>query len=256
MTACCLVMAVCATDRYVAVNGDDANDGSSWTTAYATIQTALSKSAVGDNVLVGAGVYNQSISLKDGVNVLGGYNPATGERDIDVFATILDGTGLNKFLIVKYDNDCTNPTLVEGLTLRNAEHGNEGGGAFIRGNVTMNLCSIINCKGSSGGGVYARSKTAGVPAVVKNTLIELCNAESSGGAAYLYENALMENCIIRGCGGKYGAIRSHKAGVIVRNCVLYNNSASVDGWPDSGGLYNETGAEAYNITSCNNYGAK
>ena len=254
--ACCVFAVSFATDRYVSTSGDNSNDGLSWAKAKATISSAVSSASSGDNIYVGAGIYNEMVSVKDGVNMLGGYNPATGERDIDAYKTILDGTDLNKYLIVKYDNDCTTPTLIEGFTIQNAEHSSEGGGAFIRGNMTLNLCTITNCKGSNGGGVYVRSKDATIPGYVTNSVIELCSAESSGGAAYLYENAVMENCIIRGCAGKYGAIRSHKAGVIVRNCVLHNNAATVDGWPDSGGLFNEDGAEAYNLTVCNNYGAK
>ncbi|MBR1807850.1 MAG: fibronectin type III domain-containing protein [Paludibacteraceae bacterium] len=253
---CCMFLSAIATDRYVAASGSDSNDGLSWANAKASVKTAVSASSAGDNVYVGAGVYNEQVAVKDGVNMFGGYNPATGERDIEVFKTILDGTGLNNMIIVKYDNDCTNPTLIEGFVLQNAEHSHEGGGAFIRGNMTLKSCTITNCSGSNGGGVYARSKTEGVPAVITDCVIELCSATSSGGGAYLYENAVMENCIVRGCAGKYGAIRSHKAGVIVRNCVLHNNAATVDGWPDSGGIFNETGAEAYNLTICNNYGAK
>ncbi len=261
LTAICLVTAVCATDHYVAKTGNDSNDGLSWAKAKATIAGGLSGVTAGDNVYIGTGIYKEGISVKDGVNILGGYNPATGERDLDAFPTILDGTDLGKFLIVKYDNDCANPTLIEGLVLQNAEHSNEGGGAFVRGNMTLNLCTITNCKGSSGGGVYMRSKNAELYATVKNCVIELCNATSSAGGAYLYENALLENCIIRGCGGKYGgAIRNGggegKKNCIVRNCVLHNNAATVDGWPDSGGIYNEGGQIAYNITSCNNYGSK
>ena len=252
------MMALCvsATDRYVATTGDDANDGLSWANAKATIGAAISASAAGDNVLVAAGSYAEGISVKDGVNVLGGYNAATGTRDIDAFVTVLEGQDLGKYLIVKYDSDCANPTLIEGLTLQNAEHENDGGGAYIRGNMTLNRCVIRNCHGKNGGGAYIRSKTAASPAVVSNTVIELCSSSSSGGGAYVYENAVMENCIVRGCGGKYGAIRNHQAGCIVRNCVVYNNSANVDGWPDSGGIFNEDGALTVNCTVCNNYGAK
>ena len=250
---CATTLCATATDRYVAPTGADSNDGLTWATAKATIAGGLSGAVAGDNVLVAAGTYAEFISVKDGVNILGGYNAATGARDIDVFATILDGTGLNKFLIVKYDNDCVNPTLIEGLILENAEHGNEGGGAFIRGNITLNRCIIRNCHGSNGGGVYARSKTEGVPAVVSNCLIELCSSTSSGGGAYLYQNAEMNNCIIRGCTGKYGAVRS-KATCVMRNCVLHNNTCTVDGWPGSAGIYNESGAKAYNCTVANNQG--
>ena len=94
---CAASLSALATNRYVATNGDDANDGLSWATAKLTITAAISASSAGDNVMIAAGTYPEAISIKDGVNVLGGYNAATGVRDIDVFQTILDGTDLGKF---------------------------------------------------------------------------------------------------------------------------------------------------------------
>ena len=254
LTICAASFSAFATNRYVAKTGDDNNDGLSWATAKLTIGAAMNNSSAGDVVMIAAGTYPEFISIKDGVNVLGGYNAATGLRDIDMYQTILDGSELGKFLIVKYDSDCSNPTLIEGLVLINAEHSNEGGGAFIRGNITLNRCIIRNCHGSNGGGVYAKGGSAATPAIVSNCLIELCTATSSGGGAYLYENAEMRGCIVRGCGGKYGAIRSHKAGCVISNTVVYNNSCTVDGWPGSAGIFNEAGGKVYNCTVCNNQG--
>ncbi len=245
-----------STDRYVSPSGDNSNNGLSWATAKATIQNAVNASSAGDNVLVASGIYNETVSLKDGVNIRGGYNAATGLRDMDVFQSILDGTGLGKFLIVKYSPDCVNPTYVEGMILQNTDYAGEGGGAFIRGNVILDRCIIRNCKGTGGGGVYANAASADVPAVIKNTTIELCDASSSGGGAYLYANAVMDGCIVRGCGGKYGAIRAHKAGCVIKNTIVHNNSCTVDGWPNSGGIFNEAGAQVINCTVCNNYGAQ
>ena len=201
-----------------------------------------------------AGTYNESVSIKDGVQIRGGYDATTGQRDIEANKSILDGTGLGKYLLVKYDNDCETPTYVEGLIIQNSEYGGEGGGAFIRGNVILDRCIIRNCKGSGGGGVYAEASKAEAPAVIRNTTIELCQATSSGGGAYLYANAVMENCIVRGCTGKYAAIRLHKAGCAVTNCVIYNNTCNVDGWPGSAGIYNEVGGKVYNCTVVNNQG--
>ena len=250
---CAASFSAMAVNRYVAKTGDDANDGLSWATAKLTIGAALSLSTNGDNVMIAAGTYPEFISIKDGVNVLGGYNATTGLRDIDMYQTILDGDELGKFLIVKYDSDCSNPTLIEGLVLINADHSNDGGGAFIRGNVTLNRCVVRNCKGNSGGGVYAKASSASTPAIISNCIIELCSSTSSGGGAYLYENAEMNGCIVRGCCGKYGAIRSHKAGCVIRNTLVYNNSCCVDGWPASAGIFNEAGGKVYNCTVCNNY---
>lgn len=97
-----------------------------------SIKSAVESCHTGDTVFVSSGLYNEYVSIVDGVNILGGYNADTGARDIETFETILDGTGLGKYLIVKYDSPCENPTLIEGLTLQNAEHSSDGGAAYIR----------------------------------------------------------------------------------------------------------------------------
>ena len=254
LTLCAATLCASATIRYVSPNGDNAKDGLSWANAKASVNEAVKASSKGDEVYVAAGTYNETVSLKDGVQIRGGYNATTGLRDIENFKSILDGTGLGKFLIVKYSPDCTVETYVEGMIIQNSDYGGEGGGAFIRGNVILDKCIIRNCLGSGGGGVYAQASSADAPAVIRNTTIELCDATSSGGGAYLYQNAVMEGCIVRGCSGKYGAVRLHKAGCVIRNSVLYNNTCSVDGWPGSAGIFNEQGGLVENCTVVNNQG--
>ena len=96
-----MVFSMQAVNRYVSTMGDDSNDGKSWTTARATIESALYSAEVGDTVFVAAGTYNQMFSIQDGKHVFGGYDPKSGLRSTEAFATVLDGTDLSKFLIVK-----------------------------------------------------------------------------------------------------------------------------------------------------------
>ena len=234
-----------AVNKYVAAGSD--GDGLSWATAKGSIKPTVESCHVGDTVFVALGTYNEYISIVDGVTILGGYNASTGERDIERFETILDGTDLGKYLLVKYDNPCENPTLIEGFTLQNAEHSSDGGGAYIRANVTLSKCYIKNCKGANGGGIYNNG------GVVKDCIIELCSSTSSGGAIR-NEGGIVENCIMRGNQGKYGTIRN-EAGGIVRNCIIHNNAATVSGWPNSGGIYNPGGIVANCIIACN-YGSQ
>lgn len=234
-----------AANQYVTVNGD--GDGQSWATAKGSIKSTVESCQAGDTVFVAAGVYNEYVAIVDGVTILGGYDANTGMRDIETFETILDGTDLGKYLLVKYDSPCEHPTLIEGFTLQNAEHSSEGGGAYIRANVTLSKCYIKNCAGSNGGGVFNNGGT------VKDCIIELCSATSSGGAIR-NDGGIVENCIMRGNQGKYGTIRNENGG-IVRNCILHNNAATVSGWPNSGGIYNPSGIVANCIIACN-YGSQ
>ena len=234
-----------AANRYVSAGSD--GDGLSWATAKGSIKSAVESCHTGDTVFVSSGLYNEYVSIVDGVNILGGYNADTGARDIETFETILDGTGLGKYLIVKYDSPCENPTLIEGLTLQNAEHSSDGGAAYIRANITLSKCRIKNCKGQNGGGVFNDG------GVIKDCIIELCSSTSSGGAIR-NSGGIVENCIMRGNQGKYGTIRNENGG-IVRNCIIHNNSATVSGWPNSGGIYNPSGIVANCIIACN-YGSQ
>ncbi len=239
-----------ASNKYVTPSGDDAADGKSWATALATIQTAVWNCPAGDTIFLAEGTYNQAFSVGDGITLLGGYNPANGLRDIEQYPTILDGTGLDKWIIVKYDGDPENHIFIDGLTMQNANHNQEGGAIFMRGNMTLSNCYIHHCHGSNGGGIMIEAGSSGVLPLVRNCIIELCSSSSSGGGIR-NKGGLVENCIIRGCQGKYGTIRND-AGTI-RNCVLHNNAATVSGWPNSGGIYN-LGGVVEHCTVCNNYG--
>ena len=250
LTVCTVAVCASASNKYVRPDGDDGNDGKSWENAFATIQTAVWGVPSGDTVFIAEGFYNQAFSVSDGQTILGGYNPATGERDIELYETVIDGTDMGKWIIVKYDAPPTALITIDGITMQNAEHTNEGGAMYMRGNMIVSNCKFINCKGSNGGGIHLEQGAATVQGIIRNCLFELCSATSSGGAIR-NKGGLIENCIIRGCEGKYGSIRND-AGTI-RNCVLYNNSASVSGWPNSGGIYNP-GGEIINCTLCNNWG--
>jgi hypothetical protein len=50
------------TNRYVAKDGNDANDGSTWALAKLTIQAGVNLIASGDTLYIGAGVYNETIT--------------------------------------------------------------------------------------------------------------------------------------------------------------------------------------------------
>lgn len=240
-----LPLGVLAGNKYVTPSGDDSQSGNSWAEAYETVQKGVWNAGVGDTVFVAEGTYNQVFAVTDGVHVFGGYQASTGLRNVEVFPTILDGTDQSKWIFVKYDNACTNLTVIDGITFQNAEHSNEGGCAYIRTNMVVNNCIIRNCvTSSSAGGIMMEGGT------VSNCTIELCSAGSSGGALR-NKGGLVENCIIRGNQGKYAAIRND--GGTVQNCVIYNNSATVSGWPNSGGIYNPGGV-VKNCVIANNWG--
>ena len=241
--------------RYVSPSGSDSNDGTSWANAKATIMAAVNASASGDEVYIAAGTYNEAITGKDGVSLRGGYNPATGARDIDNLKTIIDGTNLGK-PVVKFSSNCKAVTTVEGLILQNADHTENGGGAYIRGNVIMERCTVRNCKGAAGGGICAAGGEDKISRI-NHCIIELCESTSDGGGVFLMTHTVMDGCIVRGCDGKYAAVvvgnDNNTPGCILQNTVIHNNSCTISGWPASAGIYNRAGGEVTNCTVCNNF---
>lgn len=233
--------------HYVSPWGNDSNDGLSWTTAQATIQHAINTSTAGDTVFLAGGKYNQSFTLANGIHVFGGYDIQTGIRDNNLHPSIIDGKGLSNTIISSHSG-YTQTTIVDGLTIENANHTRNGGGAHLHTNCVLQNCTIRYCSTTSnGGGVYNNG------GLVSNCLIELCEAINAGGAVH-NRGGITENCIIRGCKGKYASIRNEE-NAIVRNCLLHNNEPLTTAWPNSGGIYNVSGV-VHNCTMVCNYGSQ
>ena len=235
-----------AANIYVRPDGSDSNAGTSWVAAKLTIKKALATAAVGDTVFVAQGSYPAAITLVDGKHIFGSYNVSTGERDIDRYPTIIEGESIGNRLVAA-SKAFTNKTTVDGLVLQNATHGHSGGAAAIYENITLSNCIIRNCTttASSGGGVYMHSNSA-----LRDCVIELCSALKEGGAVCVSSGCTVENCIIRGCTGKYGAVYNN--GGTVSRCIIHNNEPSESSWPGTAGIYNPKG-QVIHCTVCNNY---
>ena len=258
LTVCATALYSSAAFHYVKPDGDNSADGASWATAKKTISGALSIAASGDSILVAEGTYNESVSFRDGVAVLGGYNAATGERDIDRYVSIVDGTGITSNLVVKYSPNPEVRVLFEGFTVQNANNAQWGSPTiYLRANITINRCHIRNCKANDtdtgAGAIYIDTKAeTNPPAIISNCLIEFC--EGSKGATAIYnKGGIIENCIIRGCTGPRNVIRNYNSVSIVRNCLIYNNTISDTG--SRGAIENNKGL-VINNTICNNLGSE
>ena len=243
--ACFTIIGANAANIYVQPNGSDNNAGTSWSASKKTIAKALATATVGDTVFVAQGTYSVSVSLVDGKHIFGGYNAATGERDLDRYPTVIDGATVNNRLIAS-SKEFVNPTTVDGLVLENSSHSHSGGAAAIYGNITLSHCIIRNCStASSGGGVYMHSNAA-----IRDCIIELCTATKEAGAVYVSSGCIVENCIIRGCAGKFGAVYNNNG--TIRNCIIHNCEPNDATWPATAAIYNVKG-QVINCTVCNNY---
>ena len=256
LTLCMATLCASAAIIYVQPNGSNSNDGSSWATAKKTIAGGFEAATAGDEIQVAEGIYYEQVSLPDGVALKGGYNAATGERDIDKYETILDASNLasNSYFIVKYTAYPTSPILLEGFTIQNSNSSAWGTGTmFMRGNMTVNRCYFRNCKSTNAdagaGAIFMENDAAPNAPVVSNCIFEMC--EGIKGAAIYNSNdhGIIENCIFRGCKGTRAVVRVYKAGGIMRNCLLYNNTLIETG--AKGAI--ENNGTVINCTVCNNY---
>ena len=236
-----------AANMFVRPDGNDKNAGTSWDVAMLTIKKALATAGVGDTVFVAEGTYSltAAVTLVDGKHIFGSFKAGTREQDIDRYPTILDGSSSTKRLL-EAGAAFSNPTVIDGLVLQNGTNSSSGAGASIRGNITLRNSIVRNCSstGSTGGGIFMHSNAA-----LSNCIIELCSSLKEGGAVYVSSGCTVDNCIIRGNTGKYGAVYNY--GGTVSNCVIHNNEPSESTWPGTGGIYNPKG-QVIHCTVCNN----
>ncbi len=172
--------AECAT-WYVDASVPSSGDGSTWDTAFKTIQEGIDASSHGDSVQVGQGVYAGEINL-DGKNiVLSSTNP----RDLGVVAaTIIEAGSRGVGFWGTEDQTC----VLSGFTLRHAARGVAGGRdrATIENNVITS-----NQTDREGGGI------AYCDGIIRNNTF-IGNYASDGGGAIAHCNGLIENNVIMG----------------------------------------------------------
>ena len=200
--------------RYVSTDGYEGYDAESRKHAVRTIQLGMDFCRAGDTLLIAEGTYHEALLLKDGVTVI-------GEGTV-----ILDGTDLHTRLITCVA-DCSQPTVVENLILQNARHNERGGGAWLRGKVTMRHCVVRGCSGVQCGGVLIKGdlpEASALGARLEECVIHNCTATGhywpdAGGVAN-FDGTLVE-CVIANCyGDRYGGIHSESS---VYDCVMWGN---------------------------------
>ena len=249
LTVCTAALCASASNRYISPNGND-GDGKSWANAKTTIAAAIWDVGSGDTMFIAEGVYNEKISAQNGATYLGGYNAATGERDPELYESILDGTGMTNWIVVKYSPDPDNTITIDGLVFQNANHSEWGGAAmYLRGNMVVSNCVFRdNVSGSKAGAIFVDNSIS-TPSYIRGCLFENCSCTlaQQAGAIHCESSGafVVENCIIRGCQG--GVMINTNAQTTVRNCVIYNNQVDYNGALYGGGTF-------INNTVCNNQG--
>lgn len=140
-----LFLNAAAVKRYVKPQGSGSKSSYSWTNASDNLQQTINASADGDTIWVAAGTYKGGFTLKQGVNIFGGFSgnettllarrlPGTGEN-----LTILDGNSENR--VLTQDTDFVSPTVIDGFVIQNGSS-LAGAGVYLRNNSILRRCIV------------------------------------------------------------------------------------------------------------------
>jgi hypothetical protein len=250
-----------STTRYVALNGSDANAGTSWATAKQTVQAGVNSAVDGDVVVVSNGVYllSSAVSITNAIELtsLNGFG-----------TTILDGQRLGRGVTMKGPAATLN-----GFTIRNGRatigggvycdsgmvqncwivsnqavgddfNDGQGGGAYLAYG-TMSNCVIVSnsalstnaYQGAWGGGVYCSGGTLQASVVSNN----FCSADYTyGGGVDLTGGQLRNSRVSANAGvalsgaqggGVYATILQLSQPSMIETCIVDYNSVTVtDSW--------------------------
>lgn len=184
---------------YVAMNGNDGNDGRSWTTAKRTIQAAVTSAVDGVTIHVKAGRY-QPFSVS-------GQKALTISSVAGAAQTLIVGSSRRSLSL-----GTTPRSVLVGFTVTNCSVTAYGGG--VSGGILSN-CVLRANTASFGGGAYE--------SVLYNCLLTGNTANKAGGGAY---RSTLVNCTV------VGNSASEEGGgtcfSTVRNSIVWGNSAPVD----------------------------
>jgi len=229
--------------RVDGVNGNDANEGTSWLLAKRTVQSAINAaSASGGEVWVRAGVYSERLTMKAGALVYGGFagtESTKGTRARSSNTTILDGGALGS--VVTASGLPWRRAAIDGFTIRNGKS-SYGGGIYCTGALEISNNTIVgNTATNSGGGICFSPSSLAYHSSVSNSTIAGNTAAINGGGIYCswssstYSPTFSKNTITGNSSGRGGGIYCWcPFGVItIWDNAISGNTASAQG----GGIY-------------------
>lgn len=190
-------------------------DGSTWPSAFPTLQQALSIVTPDDQIWVAKGEYqpnpDESFSMVKGVKIYGSFNgsettfeerPNPLPKGTAPGVSILKGNGMS--VIHNNYNNLTNNDILDGFTIT-------GGQA------------------SQGGGIYNEGSS---PTISNCTFKDNVAEEGGGGIMNYYASVKIENCTFSGnksLSGQGGGVLAYANEMGIYNCVFYNNEANEGG---------------------------
>ena len=243
---------------FVNVNATGANNGSSWANAYNHLNDAITAATSGNEIRIAQGNYypdlgagatqdsrNATFVIPNGVTILGGYNAATGLRDINAFPTILNGDIRQDAVAANYSIHVVTigaiTATIDGVSIINgnadaAFPNNEGGAVFISTSsgyeINFNQCTFQNNAASSGGGAIRMTDSFTTNGGIVNIDNSHFNNNTSfnGGAIKLSNRVTINNTNFNNNTGRFGGAIYIDAGFsTITNSNFTNNSIESPG---------------------------
>ncbi|MBU2939285.1 T9SS type A sorting domain-containing protein [Lacinutrix sp. C3R15] len=234
---------------YVNINAVGNNDGTSWTDAYTSLQTALSNSSIGEEIWIASGTYkphatNRTVYFiinKNDLKIYGGFAGTELQLTDRVFGTnetILSGdlqdNDVNTATFTSnYSNSTRNTDnsyhiinilssgnnlLLDGLTISDAHNNrssSERGGAILKEKTISDL-TIKNCIIKNNVG---RNDNAGLHAEY-----DMNNANSGARGTLVIENTKFISNMSRWGSGIYSFVRANSnVDISIVNCLFDKN---------------------------------
>lgn len=218
------------------------------------LKSTIAEAAAGDTVLVQEGTFTGNFTMKEGVQVIGGWNGLfSTQKD---YATILDanadGRVLNQPAAFSTLTVWSNFTIQNGkLTTALSDQG--AAGVFLNKNGRVQECLIQNnvvdvASGNAmGGGVSCNSGNADPDTVAYSCVIKNNSATHGGGVRVNGKGVVVYNCVIEDnqtTNNAAGGVHLHNGSKLI-NCIVRNNKAN----GDTGGV-RLTGGNVSDIINC------
>lgn len=241
------------TVRYVKSNATGLNNGTSWSNAYTSLETAISNSSSGDQIWVASGTYKPTTQIggtgaryaafrmKDGVGLYGGFSgneTLLEQRDFNTNETILSGdigtTGDNSdncyHVIYNPAGDWLDlSTRLDGFTVTDGNANLAGtyphnfGGAiylYLNASPTIANCKIKYNSSSSGGGIYLEKTNAVIMGCVFENNETYSLMISLGGSSSIYNSIFRNNT-------SSAVYIGGAANPLFINCLFHSNTAGI-----------------------------
>jgi hypothetical protein len=206
---------------FVRSTASGANNGTSWTNAFTSLQSALTAAASGDEIWVAAGIYKptatvdrtMSFALKNGVGVYGGFagtetmrsqrNPVANLTTLSGEIGVVGDATDNSYHVVTSDSTVTSTGVLDGFTVTAGsadgatDPTDRGGGAYVNGGspIFSRVVFTANHAGNRGGGVRV---AAGSPSFTNCAFRGNTSISAGGGlSAASVPSLQIRSCVFR-----------------------------------------------------------